>query len=361
MSRLTTKSRRGPSGYKPGPLPNPQGYLPAQVKQIDYEVRTLLKWSHSAGDFRNSLHSIEKAARALAHLVVLRHLAALKQQVSGSSQSGTLSCTVHTRELLIQASKHLAARLGWSLDASGTAGAVEADACTDKIQALFCRAQYYKQGKIIEKDSGKAFVPDWEAMARDQPVQAELVADMVCFADFAHLSIWHGRLPSREHVRCSGKPCKDPSLLQAKVMEAANAVDPERQPVDLVHECTVLLSNLTDPEMQFHSCGAFRDKPPEDQLMLFYRAVRGQEFLARQRAAVTHKEEWIDLEAQRAMVPRKVVSKAAQDAFYQRLMHDADKRAATKAAAISAQLAKEAALLKSSKLWGISHKLCRSP
>lgn len=76
---------------------------------------------------------------------------------------------------------------------------------------------------------------------------------------------------------------------------------------------------------------------------------------------MSQKEEWIEKESQKAMIPRKVVSQATQDAFYARLQKDADQRAARKAEAMSAKLAKEAALLKSSKLWRISHKLCRSP
>jgi hypothetical protein len=72
---------------------------------------------------------------------------------------------------------NMASRLGWSLDASGTAGEVEPDTCKDKIHALLLRAQYYKQGKVQEKDSGKAFVPNWDSLG---PVQAELTANMVC-------------------------------------------------------------------------------------------------------------------------------------------------------------------------------------
>jgi hypothetical protein len=83
---------------------------------------------------------------------------------------------------------------------------------------------------------------------------------------------------------------------------------------------------------------------------------RGQEFLARQQGAVSQKQEWIERESQKALIPRKVVSQSAQDAFYARLQKDADQRAARKAEAVSARLAKEAALLKSSKLWRISHK-----
>ena len=41
MSRLTTKSRRGPAQYKPPALPNPLGQLPDQIKQQDCQVRRL--------------------------------------------------------------------------------------------------------------------------------------------------------------------------------------------------------------------------------------------------------------------------------------------------------------------------------
>jgi hypothetical protein len=75
---------------------------------------------------------------------------------------------------------HLASRLGWSLDSSGMAGEVDPESCTDKIHAMFSRARYYKQGKIQEKDSGKAFLPDWAGLAVQDPVQNELSSKMVC-------------------------------------------------------------------------------------------------------------------------------------------------------------------------------------
>lgn len=76
---------------------------------------------------------------------------------------------------------------------------------------------------------------------------------------------------------------------------------------------------------------------------------------------MSQKQEWIERESQKAMVARKKVSQATQDAFYARLQKDADQRAAKKAEAMSAKLAKEAALLKSSKLWRINPRLCRDP
>ena len=42
MSRLTTKSRRGPAQYKPPAMPNPLGQLPDQIKQQDIQASPLL-------------------------------------------------------------------------------------------------------------------------------------------------------------------------------------------------------------------------------------------------------------------------------------------------------------------------------
>jgi hypothetical protein len=144
-------------------------------------------------------------------------------------------------------------------------------------------------------------------------------------------------------------------------MAAVRENDAEVEAVDLCLECTKLLSNLTDREMSYYTSDSCRARPGNEQLLLFYRAVRGQEFLARQKNAVAQKEAWVEEELRCHRVPRKVVSKEAQDNFYGRLMEDAEKRTAKHAAALTAKLAKEAAILKSSKLWGISHKLCRNP
>lgn len=43
MSRLTTKSRRGPAQYKPPAMPNPLGQLPDQIKQQDIQASPLLR------------------------------------------------------------------------------------------------------------------------------------------------------------------------------------------------------------------------------------------------------------------------------------------------------------------------------
>jgi hypothetical protein len=41
MSRISTKSRRGPTTYKPPVLPNPLGQMPDQIKQQDRQARFL--------------------------------------------------------------------------------------------------------------------------------------------------------------------------------------------------------------------------------------------------------------------------------------------------------------------------------
>lgn len=58
------------------------------------------------------------------------------------------------------------------------------------------------------------------------------------------------------------------------MMEASKQADPDKQPVDLVQECTKLLAQLTDAELVLHAGSTFQDKPAEEQLVLFYRAVR---------------------------------------------------------------------------------------
>lgn len=91
------------------------------------------------------------------------------------------------------------------------------------------------------------------------------------------------------------------------------------------------------------------------------RAVRGQQFLHRQHQAVVGKYTWVEQELSRYQIARKKVTKRQQDEFFRRLMNDAQQRAAKKAAAMSETVARETAILKSSKLWGISAKLCRNP
>lgn len=103
----------------------------------------------------------------------------MKYKVSQYIVDGTPS--MYTQMWMnVQASMDMASRLGWSLDSSGTAGEIDPDSCTDKIHGLFVRAQYYKLGKVQEKDSGKAFVPDWDGLAKQDPVQGQLTESMVC-------------------------------------------------------------------------------------------------------------------------------------------------------------------------------------
>jgi hypothetical protein len=62
--------------------------------------------------------------------------------------------------------------------------------------------------------------------------------------------------------------------MQTQVMEASKQADPDKQPVDLLEECTKLLAQLTDAELAFHMGSGFQVKPAETQLLMFYRAVR---------------------------------------------------------------------------------------
>lgn len=58
------------------------------------------------------------------------------------------------------------------------------------------------------------------------------------------------------------------------MMEASKQADPDKQPVDLIEECTKLLAQLTDAELTYHTSSSFQDKPSADQLLLFYRTLR---------------------------------------------------------------------------------------
>lgn len=144
-------------------------------------------------------------------------------------------------------------------------------------------------------------------------------------------------------------------------MAACSTANPDVEPQNVLLDCSVLLSNLTVEQLQRCVSQSFKNKPADEQLLRCFRAVRGQEFLARQIHAVEHKNKWIDSEFKRYEAPRRVTSKAAQDEFYHRLMQDTDRRAARKAAALSEKVARDTAILKASKLWGLSHKLCRNP
>lgn len=80
----------------------------------------------------------------------------------------------------LQGSQELARRLGWHMDVSGTVGDLDTDACVDRIEALFRRAEFYAQGKRVERETHKVFSPDWQGLQREKPVQAEVAQLMVC-------------------------------------------------------------------------------------------------------------------------------------------------------------------------------------
>jgi hypothetical protein len=102
-------------------------------------------------------------------------------------------------------------------------------------------------------------------------------------------------------------------------MSASKTADPEAQVEDTLLETTVLLSHMVEAELQkLLSEGA--SKPAAKQLLLCYRAVRGQRFLARQADAVRQKGEWIEAELQKYAPKHPTTTKEKQDKFYERLL-----------------------------------------
>jgi hypothetical protein len=102
-------------------------------------------------------------------------------------------------------------------------------------------------------------------------------------------------------------------------MAACQAADSEAQVKDTLLETTVLLSHKVEAELQkLLTEGA--SKPAAKQLLLCYRAVQGQRFLARQVDAVRQKGEWIEAEFQKYAPKRPTTTKENQDKFYERLL-----------------------------------------
>jgi hypothetical protein len=144
-------------------------------------------------------------------------------------------------------------------------------------------------------------------------------------------------------------------------MAAAREKRPDAEPRDELAHCAVLLASLTPRERGALMSDAFKEKPPRAQLAAFYKAVCGQVFIARQAHAVEHHDAWVAEQFERQRPRPRTATQAEKDAFYARLMKDTAERAATRASALSAQAARDAAALKASKLWAISEKLCRKP
>lgn len=149
--------------------------------------------------------------------------------------------------------------------------------------------------------------------------------------------------------------------VQAHSIAAAKQATPDEEPADALLDSTLLLARLPPRERTRCLSAAFRALPADEQLMRCYRAVRGQQFLARQAHTVAKHEAWVKAEYARCQKPRRVTTQSAQNAFYKRLMQDTDKRSARNAAVTIERVARETAILKSSKLWAISEKLCRRP
>jgi phage gp46-like protein len=149
--------------------------------------------------------------------------------------------------------------------------------------------------------------------------------------------------------------------VQAHALEANKALHPDAAPVDNLAKVSVLLAGLTQRERVSYRADAFTAKPAGAQLVLFHRAVQGQVFLARQAQTIADHEAWCEKQYAAHALGARSTTPAEKEAFYKRLMADTERRAAVKAAALSEKAAREAAILKTSKLWAISEKLCRKP
>lgn len=101
----------------------------------------------------------------------------------------------HATRAHFQASHQLAESLGWHLDSSGDAGEVDAEACTDRIQAVLQRAEYHARGQKAARDAGKgSFEPDWTAVVRtvrEGVYGANIAKDEAAQADVAQCMVWH--------------------------------------------------------------------------------------------------------------------------------------------------------------------------
>jgi uncharacterized tellurite resistance protein B-like protein len=102
-------------------------------------------------------------------------------------------------------------------------------------------------------------------------------------------------------------------------MAACKAADPEAQPEDELLASTVLLSHMVEADVQ-RLLTEEASKPAARQLLLCYRAIRGQRFLARQVNAVRQKGEWIETEFQKYAPKHPTTTKENQDRFYERLL-----------------------------------------
>jgi len=112
-------------------------------------------------------------------------------------------------------------------------------------------------------------------------------------------------------------------------------------------DCAVLLSNL--PEADLAALRA-ADKGAAPAKLAFFRAVRAQQFLARQRGVVEQHARWVEDELTRLAPKRKITPKNVRDQFYDRLLNDAQRRTSARERALNEKDAKEEAALKMSAL-----------
>lgn len=123
---------------------------------------------------------------------------------------------------------------------------------------------------------------------------------------------------------------------------------------DVLLAVTLLLSNASVPEMEKLKASVTRS--PTQQLLLFYRAVRAQEFLGRQRAIVDKHKAWVKSEFDKLAPKHKVLTKEQIKAFTEKLEEDGKARGQARENAIAEKQAKEQAILASSALFAKGKK-----
>lgn len=253
----------------------------------------------------------------------------------------------------------LARGLGWHFNSTGNAGSVDADSCSEHVLALYRRAQYYAAGIKAQRDSGKPFVPDWSSLESSDAAQQALAQHAVwwlALSGCVHAVLT--ALPSKPadsmmltlHLICSLQPhgatVMTNCTMQAMAREAAGSSaddeasasaagakaagprggqpqtapgrKPAAKPRDRLLHCTVLLSRLPQAELDARS-RELASKPAAEQLLVCYRDVRGQEFLARQLDAVVNQESWLEAEYARHAPKHTKTCAEQQDAFFERM------------------------------------------
>ena len=144
---------------------------------------------------------------------------------------------------------------------------------------------------------------------------------------------------------------------EAAKQAAASDQPPQGQPDvdnDMLGTVTALLAELPEKELKRLTKAKFSDAA--DAKLAFFRAVRAQQFQARQRNAIIEHARWVDKQFDDLKKAPKVVPRTVLDMFYSRLQNDDARRRSAREKAVSEKLAKEEAILKSSALFAKGRK-----